>query len=62
MDNLVSEPSHVMPSGMSRQEHMVWATAIVSEVAVQQGVTVKEPLHEIEQELHMKQLRKVLMK
>jgi hypothetical protein len=47
---------------MKLDEQMVLLTKIVTDMTSQRSITVKELLHEIEQELHMKQLRKVLMK
>jgi hypothetical protein len=62
MSNLYNEPSHVMPAGLSREQRMCWAKKIVQEITNEQGVTVAEMLYEIEQELHMDALRKVLLK
>jgi hypothetical protein len=62
MCNFYNEPSYVIPAGLSREQRMCWAKKIVQEIAHEQGVTVAEMLYEIEQELHMDTLRKVLLK
>jgi hypothetical protein len=60
--DLYNEPSYILPAGVSREQRMCWAKKIVQEIANERGVTVAEMLYEIEQELHMDALRKVLLK
>jgi hypothetical protein len=53
---------YMLPTGLSREQRMCWAKKIVQDIANEHGVTVAEMLYEIEQELHMDTLRKVLLK